>query len=59
MCSFFIISVCLVFRTQLQNFENGYYFKIAFELPEAIQKKGHNSYEIQLMEFQNHSIADS
>lgn len=59
MCSFLIISVCLVFRTQLQNFGDGYYFKIAFELPKAIQKKGHNSYEIQLKEFQNHSSADS
>lgn len=59
MCTFLIISVWLVCRTQLQNFGNGCYYKIAFELPKASQKKGHNSYEIRLMEFQSHSIADS
>lgn len=59
MCTFLIISVCLVCRAQLQNFGNEYYYKIAFELPKASQKKGHNSYEIQLMEFQNYSTADS
>lgn len=51
---FLIFPVCLVcaLKGSVQNVGNKYY-QIAFKLPKVSQKEDHNSYETQMMEFQN------